>query len=100
MIFGIDIDILAAKFSGVAGAFVSMRFLSGSFKERITSAIGGAIASYYSAPWLALKLAIPEGLSGFLVGLFGMAVCSRIWVWWHQSDLGTLVAAIFGRGTK
>ena len=26
-------------------------------------------------------MGIPEGLSGFLLGLFGMAIASRFWEW-------------------
>lgn len=94
MIFGIDIDIAATKLSGVIGAFVSMRFLSGSLKERMSSAIAGAVTSYYSAPFVAFRLGMPEGLAGFLIGLFGMAVCSRIWVWVQTTSLADVISTM------
>lgn len=75
----INIDILAGKLAGLAGAVVSMRFLQGSWPSRISMAIGGALFSYYAAPFLAKFTGLPEGLAGFLLGLFGMAVASRIW---------------------
>lgn len=77
----ISFDGLAAKLAGVAGAVVSMRFVQGTWIERLFMAIGGATLSYFAAPYLAAKSGLPEGLSGFLLGLFGMAVASRIWEW-------------------
>lgn len=94
MMFGIDVDILATKLSGVIGAFVSMRFLTGSVKERLTSAVAGAVTSFYSAPWVAVRLGMPEGLAGFLIGLFGMAVCSRLWVWIQSTTLADVISMV------
>lgn len=77
----INLDGIAAKLAGVAGAIVSMRFVQGSWPARIFMALGGAVFSYYAAPFLATKSGLPEGLAGFLLGLFGMAVVSRMWEW-------------------
>ena len=70
---------LAKLASGVAGALVSMRFLQGTWPEKITMAIGGAALSYYAtgsvASWLSMQTA--EGLVGFLIGLFGMAIVAK-----------------------
>ncbi|CAB3742890.1 MULTISPECIES: hypothetical protein [Achromobacter] len=74
-----DFDALAAKFAGVLGAAVSMRYLHGSWTARISMAISGSLGAYYAAPYLSAVLGIPEGLTGFLVGMFGMAVVSRAW---------------------
>lgn len=87
-------DIVATKLSGVVGAFVSMRFLSGTFKERASSALAGVVTSFYSAPWVAMRLGLPEGLAGFLIGLFGMAVCSRIWIWVQSSTIADVFAML------
>jgi len=74
-----NIDTIAVKLAGVAGALVSMRFLQGSLPVRLSMAASGALISYYASPHLAQVLGIPEGLTGFLVGVFGMAVVSRAW---------------------
>lgn len=76
-----DFDVFAAKLAGVAGALVSMRFLQGTWPQRIGTAICGALISFYAAPYVAARVGIPEGLSGFLLGLFGMAIASRFWEW-------------------
>lgn len=74
-------DLSVAKLaSGVAGALVSMRFLPGTWPERLTMGAGGATLSYFATAPLAGWLSTPraEGLVGFLVGLFGMALMSKI----------------------
>lgn len=74
-----DFDAFAAKFAGVLGAAVSMRYLQGSWMARISMAASGSLGAYYAAPYLSEVLGIPEGLMGFLVGMFGMAIVSRAW---------------------
>lgn len=76
-----DFDVIAAKLAGVAGALVSMRFLQGTWPQRISTAICGALISFYASPYVSIRVGIPEGLSGFLLGLFGMAIASRLWEW-------------------
>ena len=83
-------ETLAAKLAGVAGAIVSMRFLTGTWPERAFMAACGAILSYYATPYLSLKIGLPEGLMGFLLGLFGMAVASRMWEWVQTTPVGAL----------
>lgn len=77
----LNIEVLAAKLAGVAGAIVSMNFLQGTWPARLVMALGGAVFSYFAAPYVSMRTGLPEGLSGFLLGLFGMAVMSRIWEW-------------------
>jgi pilus assembly protein TadC len=72
-------DVYITKLAGFAGACASLTFVKGSWLERISMAVGGAIVSLYSTPWAAGKTGLPEGLSGFLLGLFGMAICAKIW---------------------
>ena len=67
--------------AGVCGAFVSLRFVQGTLPERFSMAMGGAALSYYAATptaiWLGMSHA--EGLVGFLIGLFGMAIAAKIY---------------------
>lgn len=67
--------------AGIAGAFVSLRFVQGTLLERVTMAGGGAALSYYATPPIAdwLGMASAEGLVGFLVGLFGMAIVAKVY---------------------
>lgn len=74
-----DISI-ANLIAGIFGAFVSLRFVTGSLLERFVMALGGAVMSYYATPpaarWLGMEQA--EGLVGFLIGLFGMAIVAKV----------------------
>ena len=75
------IEQVIGKLAGVAGAFVSMHFLKGTIVEKLTMAFGGAAFSYFAADYVAAKTSLPEGLAGFLLGLFGMSILSRLWEW-------------------
>jgi hypothetical protein len=81
-----DFETIAGKLSGIAGALVSMRFLNGSIWERLTMAVGGATFSVYAAEYVAAKSSLPEGLAGFLLGLFGMSILSRAWEWFQTTQ--------------
>lgn len=67
--------------SAGAGAIVSTRFLAGTWPEKIIMAIGGAALSFFASPaiteWLEVSRA--EGLVGFMTGLFGMAIVSKVY---------------------
>jgi hypothetical protein len=67
-------DALITKAAGIAGACISLAYMKGPLYMRLTNAVGGAIVSLYATPWAALKTGAPEGLAGFLLGLFGMAI--------------------------
>lgn len=72
---------VAKLMAGVAGSVVSLRFVQGTIVERIFMGIGGAALSYYAstpaAQWVGVKDA--EGLVGFLIGLFGMAIMAKLY---------------------
>ena len=67
--------------AGAAGSFASIRFVQGSWFERLMMCIGGSFLSYFAttpvAAWVGLQSA--EGLVGFLVGLFGMSIAAKVY---------------------
>ena len=75
----LDIDAALTKLAGVVGACISLKFINGTWPERVIMAIGGSAVSYYASPYAAQKAGLPEGLSGFLIGVFGMAICAKLW---------------------
>lgn len=91
-----DFDTYAVKLAGVAGAIVSMRFLQGTLWERLLTAFAGAALSYFATPWLSGRIGLPEGLAGFLLGLFGMAVMSRAWEWVQTTPIAALWEIVLG----
>lgn len=76
-----DIDPSFSKYlAGVLGAAFSMKFIQGSLTERLFMACGGSALSYWAttpvAEWVGMPRA--EGLVGFLIGLFGMAIIAKV----------------------
>lgn len=74
-----NFEAVAVKLAGVAGAMVSMKFINGTWPERLSLGLSGAVLAYFASPYISERLGMPEGLTGFLVGFFGMAVASRAW---------------------
>lgn len=62
-----------------AGALVSTRLLTGTVTERLLTATAGGAIAYVTSPFIASKIGLPESITGFLAGLFGMAIVSRLW---------------------
>lgn len=68
--------------SGIVGAFVSLKFVPGTWPERLFMVSAGAFLSYVATDPLASYLGMgkeAQGLVGFLVGLFGMAILSKLY---------------------
>lgn len=92
----------ATKLAGLAGSFVSMGFVKGTVPARALMAISGALLSFYLSPAVSEQTGLPEGATGFLLGLFGMAVVSRIWEWlagWQVGDVWQIGLAWLRRVT-
>jgi len=96
----IDYDVLAVKIAGVIGAFVSMQFLQGTFWTKLFLALSGAAFSYFAAPYLSEKIGMPEGLAGFLLGLFGMAIISRAWEFVQTAPIAQIWEQVLARFKK
>lgn len=60
-------------------------------------AASGSMVAYYAAPYLSLLLGIPEGLAGFLTGMFGMAIVSRGWEAVQAVPIAALWQAVIDR---
>ncbi|MFO0521116.1 MAG: hypothetical protein ACK515_11940 [bacterium] len=92
-----DLDAWITKLAGLAGAAASLAFMKGTLTERVAMALGGAVVSLYATPWMTQVSGLPAGLCGFLLGLFGMAICAKVWeliaatptaeVWRHAFDV-------------
>lgn len=67
--------------AGVAGSVISLRFVQGKWYEKVLMIIGGAILAILAASPVAayVGMSSSEGLVGFLIGLFGMAVASKVY---------------------
>lgn len=98
-----DMPDLKELLPGAAGSFgAAALFLKGAWTRRLGMAVLGSAASYYGAPHIATTLGMAEGLAGFLLGLFGMAVVDGIFKAWHErgmiETLRDTMAAVRGKG--
>lgn len=96
----LDFDFIAVKAAGLVGAIVSTRLLQGTWPQKISAALCGAAISFYAAPYVSSRIGLPEGLGGFLIGVFGMAVASRIWEWIQTAPIVPLWQLIIDRLRK
>lgn len=64
--------------SGVVGALVALRWIGGNPWQLASAFVGGVGLAWYATPEVARWFGVSQGLTGFLLGLFGMAVVNRI----------------------
>lgn len=86
--------------AGFFGAVLSMRFVDGmSKKQRLFAIISGMVMAHYMAPMIAylFKENDYQETIGFLIGLFGMSVCSAIFKAIQESDIWALLEKHFLR---
>lgn len=65
---------------GIAGSAVALFFMRRAPLVMVGIFIGGCLVSYYATNWVAVQFEMEkaDGLVGFLLGLFGMAVVSKM----------------------
>lgn len=86
--------------AALVGGVISMRFVDDmSRKERLFAIISGCAMAHYIAPLIASLFAEGqyEETMGFLIGLFGMSICSTVFKAIKNSDLWGLIEKRFSR---
>ena len=66
---------------GIIGALVAIPFTQGPLLMRASMFMGGASLSYFGAVPLAVAMGMTSGagLAGFVLGLFGMSIASKVY---------------------
>ena len=82
---------------GAVGAIVALGWIKGSWPQRVIALIGGSAASYYGTGYMAAALGTDAGLTGFLIGLFGMAIASKVFEALQALDLGSRIDRLLTR---
>lgn len=85
------------------GALASLRFLKGlAWPEKVAMTVGGIALSYFGATPIATRVNMldAEGLVGFLLGLFGMAIVARLYEAIQGADFKTAGADLWERFLK
>lgn len=67
--------------AAISGALVSIKFLRGSFVEKMLMIVGGAALSFFASDTVSQMLDAQKavGLVGFLLGIFGMAAIGKVY---------------------
>src|SRR4051812_25481355 len=77
---------------GAAGSLVSMLFIRDvAWPRRIGMFIGGAALAYWGAPWAAAWAQLDKGFAGFVLGLLGMRLVTKVFEAWDALELGSLL---------
>ena len=74
----IDPHVVAKITSGTVGSIGAMFLMRDTWVRRISVVLPAVGLSYYAAAPLAVWAHMPEGLSGCLVGMLGMAFLAKI----------------------
>lgn len=93
---------LAKMIPAILGSVISLKWVQGTWVERLLMVTGGAVLSYYATPWAANKVNMADaaGLVGFLIGLFGMAVIAPLYEAIKSADIKPAVADLWERMLK
>lgn len=73
---------------GALGSLVALRWIVGTPLQRITAVLGGSSGAYYGTPYMATVLGTDHGLTGFLLGLFAMAIAAKVFEGLMAMNLG------------
>ena len=77
----IDIDpALSKAVPGIVGSFIAMWRLQGITRsQRVLSFLGGGVLSHYGTEGVLLYFPkLSQGLTSFVLGLFGMAIAAKV----------------------
>ncbi len=77
--------------TSIAGVWISVQRTEGTIKKKVAVFLGGLCAAWICWPWAAQFLHLPDGVAGFGVGLFGMAVIDRLFAGLEKVDVGEFV---------
>lgn len=75
---------------GVFGSLVSMLWLKDTWPRKTATFLAGAVLSRYGTGTVSNWAGLDGGFTGFLMGLFGMALVSMAFEWLQRSNPGSL----------
>jgi hypothetical protein len=89
---------------GFLGAVAALLWVRDTWPRRVVYTLAGMAASYYGAPPAAAFAQSPEGLVGFFMGLFSMAVAAKVFELIEavkpKAIVAALLAALVVRGAR
>lgn len=85
-----DVPELGRIVPGALGSLFSMLLAKESIPKMLFTFLGGVAIAYYATPYTVKVTGFDVGLSGFLLGFFGMAVIISFFESWKKFDLSTV----------
>lgn len=76
---------------GVVGSFVSLLFAHGPWPRKVAMFMAGAACARFGTSAASSWAGLDAGFTGFLLGLFGMAVIAKTFETWQAFELGSLL---------
>lgn len=76
---------------GAVGSLIALAWMKAPWPRKVVMWASGAALSYFAASSAATWANTNEGLAGFLLGLFGMAVVDKVFKTWESFDATALL---------
>ncbi len=73
------------------GSLVSMLFIVDTWPRKIVMFLAGSGFALYGTPDASRITGLANGLAGFLLGLFGMAVVASVFIGWQKLDMSIIL---------
>lgn len=71
-------DVVEKAIPGVIGAAGALLWIHAPWPRKLAMFALGATLAYVAADYVAAQFSLPHGLSGFLLGLFGMSIVDAV----------------------
>jgi hypothetical protein len=76
---------------GTLGAVSAVLLLRENWKRGLVMVIPSMSLAWYGGAYMASHVGMPESLSGYLLGMGGMAFIAKVMETWERFDLGGLL---------
>lgn len=84
---------LGKHLAGPAGSAIALLWLKTTWYRGLSMFAAGAALSYYAAPNVSSWLNLSESFTGFLLGLFGIAIVDKLFDTWQRFDASKLLVS-------
>lgn len=79
---------------GAIGSAGALFFIRGGWKRKAGLTILGSVAAFYGGAYVSQTWGIPEGLAGFMIGLFSMSIVDKSVEEWYSLSIGKLISDV------
>lgn len=76
---------------GALGALVSLMWIRDTWPRRLAMFGAGAAFARFGTADMSRMTGLNDGLTGFLLGLFGMAVVASVFLGWEKLDVSIIL---------